>query len=94
MALIRELISLPALVERHVRLTPRGGAGMLLGGCPFCQTGGALEVSKVRNVYRCRTCGAAGDAISFVQRTDNISFNAAIRQLYALVGLLSSEVVQ
>lgn len=84
-------INLLSLIGRDVKLKKVAGTG---GGewhsaCPFCGGKDRFRVQPHHKParYACRNCGASGDAISYVQRRDNVDFLTAC----AILGLRLSE---
>lgn len=59
------------------------------GSCPFHneRTKGAFIVSPGRGTYHCFSCGAHGDAISFVRNKLGYDFEGAIRHIAALYNI-------
>ena len=55
------------IVGRYVSLQKRGANSM--GVCPFHNDSRpSMSVSDSKNIFKCFACGAAGDAITFVQK--------------------------
>lgn len=55
--------------------------------CPFHDdTNPSLSISPERQYFKCFVCGTGGNAISFVQKYEHISFNEALRKTAELVG--------
>ncbi len=81
---LRNRVSLPGLIGRHVRLTKRGRD--YLGLCPFHN-----EKSPSFHVYddhyHCFGCGAHGDAIEFLKAKSGLSFPEAVEQLAGEAGM-------
>ncbi len=68
------------LVEDYVRLRKAGGT--YKGLCPFHQEKTpSFTVSPARGTYKCFGCGEGGDAISFVERMEQLDFVGAIESL-------------
>ena len=79
--LLKRTVDLVALVTaRGIRLTPRGKD--LVGLCPFhSDTTPSLIVTPGKNLWHCFSCGAGGDVIEFVRRTDGVDFPEAVRRV-------------
>lgn len=86
-ALVRERARIDEVVSAHVALR-RGGGGSLKGLCPFHdEKTPSFQVTPSRGFFYCFGCGAGGDAISFVQKIDNLSFTEAVQQLADRTGV-------
>jgi DNA primase len=58
------------------------------GLCPFHREQTAsFAVSREAGLYHCFGCGAGGDVIRFVERTQQVSFPEAVRRLARRAGL-------
>jgi hypothetical protein len=78
----RERIPLPDLIGRSVALK-RASRGLLVGLCPWhTEKTGSFAVFS--DHYHCFGCGAHGDAIGFVMRSENLDFIEAVEQLVQL----------
>jgi len=74
------------LVGRRVKLRRRGRNHV--GLCPFhSEKTPSFNVSDERGSYKCFGCGVSGDAITFVQETENLTFPEAVEKLAAEAGL-------
>jgi DNA primase len=74
------------LVEDQVRLRKSGGT--YKGLCPFHQERTpSFTVSPARGTYKCFGCGEGGDAISFVQKLEQVDFVGAIELLARRFGV-------
>jgi len=80
---IKRETDLAALVRsRGVELHKHGGNGDLAGKCPFHDEDEAsFIVTPVKGLYHCMGCGAAGNAIQFVEKFDGVSFRHAFELL-------------
>jgi DNA primase len=68
------------LVEGYTQLRKSGGR--FVGLCPFHQERTpSFGVSPDRGTYKCFGCGEGGDAISFVEKRENLDFVGAIEFL-------------
>src|SRR5207237_9170239 len=77
--------SLP-LVEDVVQLRKSGGT--YKGLCPFHQERTpSFTVSQARGTFKCFGCGEGGDAITFVEKTENVDFVGAIELLARRFGV-------
>jgi DNA primase len=73
-------VDLVALVARRVKLTRKGKA--FWGCCPFhAEQTPSFKVENERAAYHCFGCGAGGDAIAWLEKTEGLSFIDAVRAL-------------
>ncbi len=83
---LRDRVSLAALIGRRVKLERRGRS--LTGLCPFHnEKSPSFNVVEEKGFYHCFGCGAHGDAIEFVRRTEGATFLEAVEKLAAEAGL-------
>jgi DNA primase len=74
------------LVEDYVRLRKAGGT--YKGLCPFHQERTpSFTVTPARGTYKCFGCGEGGDAISFVEKLEQVDFVGAIEHLAKRFGV-------
>lgn len=77
---VRQASDIVALVRETVALK-RAGSGYV-GLCPFHkEKTPSFHVNSERQFYKCFGCGEAGDAFSFVMKTDGLAFGEALRML-------------
>ncbi|MCX6361032.1 MAG: DNA primase [Armatimonadetes bacterium] len=83
---VRSRTDIVDLIGAHVQLKRRGRNW--LGLCPFHQEKTpSFHVDPVTQSFKCFGCGVGGDAFSFVQRMENMSFIEAAERLAARAGL-------
>ena len=83
---IRARLSLAEVVGRRVRLTKRGREHS--GLCPFHnEKTPSFTVSEDKGFFHCFGCGAHGDVIGFVMRSEGLSFPEAVERLAGEAGL-------
>jgi DNA primase len=83
---ILERIDIVALISRNVKLRRAGGS--YLGICPFhAEKTPSFNVNPQRRFFKCFGCDAGGDAITYVQRLQGLSFVEAVRQLAQEAGV-------
>src|ERR1700688_4376926 len=83
---LRSRIPLADLVGRRIRLTRR--AREQAGLCPFHnEKTPSFYVVEDKGFFHCFGCGAHGDAIGFVMRSENLNFIEAIERLAGLAGV-------
>src|SRR5580765_1469796 len=74
------------LVEDYVRLRKAGGA--YKGLCPFHQEKTpSFTVSPARGTFKCFGCDEGGDAITFVEKIEQVDFVGAIEFLAGRFGV-------
>ena len=58
------------------------------GVCPFHDDHSpSMSVSREKQIYRCFTCGASGNVLTFVMNFENIGFMEALKKLGDKVGV-------
>ena len=74
-------VALERLVGQRVKLEKRGQD--LAGTCPFHEGDNepSLVVTPSKNLWHCFGCGAGGDVIEWVRRTEGVSFRHAVELL-------------
>jgi DNA primase len=83
---IRARIGLADLIGRRVKLKKRGREQE--GLCPFhSEKTPSFTVSEAKGFYHCFGCGAHGDAVGFVMRSEGLSFPEAVEKLAGEAGL-------
>jgi len=83
---IRARVPLAELIARRVKLKKRGREHE--GLCPFhSEKTPSFTVSEAKGFYHCFGCGAHGDAIGFVMRSEGLSFPEAVEKLAGEAGL-------
>ena len=74
------------VVGAYVALQPRGRE--LLGVCPFHDDHRpSMYVSPAKQIFKCFSCGAGGDAIKFVMLREQMSFPEALSLLAERAGI-------
>src|SRR6202795_1071462 len=83
---LRSRVSLADLVGKRVRLVRKGRE---FGGlCPFHnEKTPSFYVVEDKGFFHCFGCGAHGDAIGYVMRSDNLDFIEAVERLAGEAGL-------
>lgn len=78
---VKRRTNLADLVGEHVALKP-GGVDSMKGLCPFHdERSPSFHVRPSLGYYHCFGCGESGDAISFLQRMDHLTFTEAVERL-------------
>ena len=80
---IKQQTDLAALVRARGVELARHGTKDLIGRCPFHADNDTPNfiVSPGKGLFHCMACGAAGNAIQFVQKLDHVSFRLAYELL-------------
>lgn len=83
---LRSRVSLADLVGKRVRLTRKGRE---YGGlCPFHnEKTPSFYVVEDKGFFHCFGCGAHGDAVGFVMRSENLDFIEAVERLAGVAGV-------
>ncbi len=83
---IRARVGLADVIGRRVKLVKRGREHS--GLCPFHnEKTPSFTVSEAKGFYHCFGCGAHGDVIGFVMRSEGLSFPEAVERLAGEAGL-------
>jgi DNA primase catalytic core len=83
---VKAAMEIVPLVEDVVRLRKAGST--YKGLCPFHQERTpSFTVSPARGTFKCFGCGEGGDAITFVEKTENVDFVGAIELLARRFGV-------
>jgi DNA primase len=83
---VKAAMEILPLVEEVVRLRKAGST--YKGLCPFHQERTpSFTVSPARGTFKCFGCGEGGDAITFVEKTENVDFVGAIEMLARRFGV-------
>ena len=86
-ATVKERSSIEDIVREHVTLRP-AGIGTLKGLCPFHdEKTPSFNVRPSLGTYHCFGCGEGGDVISFVQKTEHLTFTETIERLAGKLGM-------
>src|SRR5215470_7696578 len=83
---LRGRLSIASVIGGRVRLQKRGRDH--LGLCPFHkEKTPSFTVSEEKGFFHCFGCGAHGDVVGFVMRSDNLSFPEAVERLARDAGM-------
>ena len=87
-SLINEIIEHTNIVDvigKYVKLKKSGANYFCL--CPFHpDTNPSMSISPKKKIYKCFSCGATGNVITFVQKFKKISFAQALKELAIALG--------
>ena len=89
---LRSACDIVDIISSYIPLTLKGKN--YFGVCPFHDDHSpSMSVSKDKQMYKCFSCGEAGNVFTFVQNFENVSFSEAINIVANKVGFnLSSKV--
>ncbi len=74
------------VIGQYVHLQKKGSN--YFGLCPFHnEKSGSFSVSPHKQMYYCFGCGAGGNAITFLMKYDNLTFQEAVKQLADRAGI-------
>lgn len=83
---IKEEIPISQIVSNYVS-TKRSGTS-LVALCPFhSDTKPSMHINDSKKIYKCFACGAAGDAITFVMKSQNLDYVSALKDICQKTGL-------
>ena len=83
---IRAQADIVDIIKEYIPLTPKGKN--YFGVCPFHQDHSpSMSVSKEKQMFKCFSCGAAGNVLKFVSDYENISFIEAVAKVASKVGI-------
>ncbi len=77
---IRSKSDIVEVISHYLPIVVKGRAHKAV--CPFHDDHDpSMSISSEKQIFRCFTCGASGNAFSFVQRYENISFVEAVAKV-------------
>jgi DNA primase len=77
---ILEVAKIEEVIADYVDLQRKGNN--YVGLCPFhSDSNPSMSVSPNKKIFKCFSCGAGGNVISFVQNHEGISFTDALKKL-------------
>jgi len=83
---IRNSVNIVDVIKEYVPLTSKGKN--FFGVCPFHEDHApSMSVSSDKQIYRCFSCGAAGNVFTFVKDYENVSFLEAVAIVAKKVGI-------
>ena len=83
---IRKSNDIVDVISGYIDLVPKGKN--YFGVCPFHDDHSpSMSVSREKQIYRCFTCGASGNVLTFVMNFENIGFMEALKKLGDKVGI-------
>ena len=76
--LILNKLDIVEVIQSYITLQAKGKN--FVGICPFHQdTSPSLSVSREKQIFKCFSCGESGNAITFIQKYNNITYPEALR---------------
>jgi DNA primase len=73
------------IISSYISVQKKGRSYVAL--CPFHDDKHpSLNISKEKQIFKCFSCGTGGNAITFVEKYEKISFDEAVRKVAELVG--------
>lgn len=86
---IRNSVDIVDVISEYIPLTAKGKN--FFGVCPFhADHSPSMSVSREKQIYRCFSCGASGNVITFLMNYENISFAGALKKLAEKSGITVS----
>ncbi len=83
---IRESADIVDIIKNYIPLELKGKN--YFGVCPFHQDHSpSMSVSKEKQMYKCFSCGAAGNVFTFVSNYENITFIEAVVKVAGILGI-------
>ncbi len=74
------------VISQYIDLERKGKN--FFGVCPFHDdTTPSMSVSQEKQIYKCFSCGAAGDAITFIKDFEHIDFKSSLVKLAKIAGV-------
>ena len=84
-AKIRQQADIVEIIGDYIPLTQRGKN--YFGICPFHQDHSpSMSVSREKQLFKCFSCGAAGNVFKFVSDYENISYYEAVAKVANKIG--------
>lgn len=72
------------VISSYIQVQKKGRSYLAL--CPFHDDKNpSLNISKEKQIFKCFSCGTGGNAITFVEKYEKISFEQAVRKVAELV---------
>ncbi|MDF9824432.1 DNA primase [Breznakia sp. PF5-3] len=77
---IRNRVDIVDIISQYIPLTKKGKN--FVGVCPFHDDHNpSMSVSSDKQIFHCFVCGAGGNAFTFTQKYENISFIEAVKRV-------------
>lgn len=73
------------IISNYINVIKKGNSYVAV--CPFhADKNPSLMISKQKQIYKCFSCGAGGNAFTFVQNYEHISYLEAVRKVAEFIG--------
>lgn len=73
------------VISSYINVIKKGRSYVAV--CPFHDDKNpSMMISKEKQIFKCFVCGTGGNAITFIQKYENISFENAVKKLAELIG--------
>ena len=83
---IRNSVDIVDVISEYIPLAAKGKN--FFGVCPFhADHSPSMSVSREKQIYRCFSCGASGNVITFLMNYENITFVEALKKLADKAGI-------
>ena len=90
---IRKQANIIDIISSYIPLTQKGKN--YFGVCPFHEDHSpSMSVSEEKQIYKCFSCGAAGNVFTFVSEYENVKFLEAVKIVADKCGIPFSGVIQ
>ena len=89
---LRRQLNIVEVIRGYIPLEQKGKN--YFGVCPFHEDHApSMSVSEDKQIYKCFSCGAAGNVFTFVQNYENITFVEAVNLLANNIGFSLSQTI-
>ncbi len=83
---ILKQVDIVDVISKYIDLEHKGKN--FFGVCPFHDdTSPSLSVSPEKQIYKCFSCGASGNALTFIKDFENIDFKHSLKKLADFAGI-------
>lgn len=83
---IKDELLISSVIESYIPVKRHGSS--VVAVCPFHNdTKPSMNINDSKKIFKCFACGAAGDAISFVMKRENLDFVSAMKDICKRVGI-------
>lgn len=87
---VLESVDIVEVISKYIPLTTKGKS--LVCKCPFHDDHDpSMSISRDKQLFKCFTCGTGGNAITFVQKYENIPFREALEKVADMGGVTISK---
>lgn len=84
---IRQSADIVEIISEYIPLTQKGRN--YFGVCPFHQDHSpSMSVSKEKQLFKCFSCGIAGNVFKFVSEFENINYYEAVNKVASKIGIV------